>query len=375
MALLDVVKWDNAPGEVIFRFREGEIAIGSQLIVKEGQQAIFFKEGQALDAFGAGRHTLKTGNIPILEKLINLPFGGSSPFPAEVYFINTTEIPNLKWGTKQPFKIMDPEFRLAVPMRAFGSYAIRITDLKQFVIQASGTWQAFDTDSIGSAMRDQIIVPKIQDLISEYLKQEKTTALDATTYLDEISAAAKGKMGEDFASYGIELVRFAIESINVPDEDPNVQRLQKALADKAEMNIMGEDYKTKRTFDTMEKAAENEGMAGGMVGAGMGMGMGQQMGQMMGGMTQNVAGGQQQAQGMTCPHCNAANPAGGKFCSSCGKEMVVQQAACPACNEAIPANSKFCPKCGANLEGSSCKKCNARLAPGAKFCPECGEAQ
>ncbi len=378
MALLDVVQWDNKPGEVIFRFEEGAIAVGSQLIVKEGQEAIFFKNGQALDSFGPGRHTLTTGNIPILEKLVNLPFGGKTPFPAEVYFINKTEIPNMKWGTKQPMQLLDPVYNLPVPIRAFGSYSIRINDVKSFLIMATGTWQAFTTDAIGSAFRDQVITGKVQDLIAEFMIKQELTILKLPAYYDEIGAAGKGKMADDFVSFGVELVRFAVESINIPDDDENVKRLKKALADKAEMNIMGDDYKVKRTFDTMEKAAENDGMAGGMVGAGMGVGMGQQMGSMMGSVMTNGGGAPAAGNGgaqVACPKCNAANPAGAKFCSSCGGPMSVPMVACPACNAQMPGGSKFCPSCGANMQSVNCKNCNARLQPGAKFCPECGTQQ
>ncbi|MCP4134440.1 MAG: SPFH domain-containing protein [bacterium] len=381
MALLDVVEWKNQPGEVISRFAEGDIAIGSQLIVREGQEAIFFKDGQALDTFGPGRHTLKTGNIPILEKLINLPFGGKTPFPAEVYFVNKSEIPNMKWGTKQPIQLLDPIYNIPVPIRAFGSYSMRISDIRGFLIAATGTWQAFTSEAIGTAMRDQILVPKVKDLIAEFMIKQDITILKLAAYYDEIGVAGKAKMLEEFSSFGLELVRFAVESINIPEDDEGVQRLKKALADKAEMNIMGDDYKTKRTFDTMEKAAGNEGMAGGMMGAGMGMGMGNQMGNMMGNAMNNATG-QGQAQGgggqaaqVACPHCQAANVAGAKFCSSCGKEMVVPQKACPSCKANVPADAKFCPECGANTVGANCVKCNVQLQPGAKFCPECGSAQ
>jgi len=375
MALLDVVQWDNKPGEVIFKFEEGAIALGSQLIVKEGQEAIFFKNGQALDSYGPGRHTLSTGNVPLLEKLVNLPFGGKTPFPAEVYFINKTEIPNMKWGTKQPMQLMDPVYNLPVPIRAFGSYSIRINDVKSFLITATGTWQAFTTDAISTGFRDLAILPKVQDLVAEFMIKQEITILKLPAYYDEIGVAGKAKLGDDFTSFGVELVRFAVESINIPDDDENVQRLKKALADKAEMNIMGDDYKVKRTFDTMEKAAGNEGMTGGMVGAGMGVGMGQQMGAMMGTAMGNATGGQQQGQQVACPKCNAMNQAGAKFCAACGAPMQVAQAACPACNAQIPAGVKFCPSCGANLQGSKCKNCNADLKPGAKFCPECGTQQ
>ncbi len=370
MALIDVVEWKNKPGEVIYRFPEGAVSMGGQLIVMEHQEAVLFREGRALDVFGAGRHTLKTGNIPILEKLVNLPFGGKTPFPAEVYYINKSEIPKLQWGTKQPIQLLDPVYNLAVPIRAFGNFSLKIVDTKAFLMMAIGTWQAFDTDAIGSALRDMMILPKLQDLIAEFMLKQNVTILKLAMYYEELGVSGKAKLADDFSSFGVELVRFAIESINVPEEDESVKRLKKALADKAEMGIMGEDYKVKRTFDTMEKAAGNEGMAGGMMGAGMGLGMGNQMAQMMG-QTMGAGGGQQQAQQLPCPSCNAMNPANAKFCGSCGKE-IVRGMKCPKCNAAINGSPKFCPECGASLEAQKCSKCNATLQPGAKFCPECG---
>ncbi len=298
MALIDVVEWKNAKDEVIYRFPEGAVSLGGQLVVRENQEAILFKEGQALDVFGPGRHTLKTGNIPLLEKVVNLPFGGDTPFPAEVYFVNKTEIPNLKWGTKQPIQLLDPIYSIPVPIRAFGSYSMRILETKSFVVMAIGTWQAFDTNSIGSALRDQILLPQLQDLIAEFMIKQNITILKLAAYYDEIGAAGKAKMSEEFTSFGVELVRFAVESVNIPEEDESVQRLKKALADKAEINIMGDqDYKMKRTFDTMETAAGSDGMAGGAMGAGMGFSMGNQMGgmmnQAMGNQQQGGQGGQQ----------------------------------------------------------------------------------
>ncbi|MBN1532571.1 MAG: SPFH domain-containing protein [Spirochaetes bacterium] len=375
MALIDVVDWKNKQGEIIYRFPEGAVSMGGQLIVMEHQEAILFKEGRALDGFGPGRHTLKTGNIPILEKLVNLPFGGKTPFPAEIYFINKTEIPNLKWGTKQPIQLLDPTYNIAIPIRAFGAYSIRIKDTKSFLTMAIGTWQAFTTDAVGTALRDQIILPKLQDLIAEFMLKQNVTILKLAAYYDEIGTSGKAKIADDFTTFGIELVRFAVESINIPEEDESVKRLKKALADKAEINIMGgDDYRMRRTFDTMEKAASSEGGAGNMMGAGMGFAMGGQMGQMMGQQMGSAQGGQQAGGQVACPHCNAMNPANAKFCSSCGKEMVVQKE-CPACKAKMPADAKFCPSCGANMQGGKCSKCGAALAAGAKFCPECGEKQ
>jgi membrane protease subunit (stomatin/prohibitin family) len=282
----------------------------------------------------------------------------------------------MKWGTKQPMQLLDPIYNIPVPIRAFGSYSIKIVDVKAFLLTAIGTWQAFDTESIGSAMRDMIVMPKIQDLMAEFMIKQNITILKLAAYYDEIGQAGKAKCLEEFSSFGLELVRFAVESINIPDDDESVQRLKKALADKAEINIMGEDYKTKRTFDTMEKAAGNEGMGGAAMGAGMGFSMGNQMGGMMQNAMGNVTGGGQQTQGgqMACPHCQAANPQGAKFCSACGKDMSPGKP-CPKCQAQTAPGAKFCPGCGVDLQGAPCVKCGVKLQPGAKFCPDCGAQQ
>ncbi len=300
MALIDVVDWQNKEGEILYRFPEGDVVMGAQLIVREHQIAFFMKEGKLADALGPGRHTLESKNIPILEKLVNLPFGGKSPFPAEIFFLNNTIIPDLKWGTPQPIQIMDPEFNLSIPVRAFGSYSIKLKDPKEFLLMAIGSWQAKTTEDIAKTLRDQIIMTRLQDLISEFMIKQNVSALKLTAYLDEIGEAGKNKIQDEFHEFQLELVKFNVQSINIPEEDETVKRLKKILADKAEMKIMGSDYDKRRTFDTMEKAAGNEGMAGGMMGAGMGFSMGNQMGAMMGNMMNP---------GMQQPGAQAAPPA------------------------------------------------------------------
>jgi membrane protease subunit (stomatin/prohibitin family) len=372
MPLLDVVRWDPIPGEILAPFPEGAIAMGAQLIVRENQEAILFKEGRALDSFRPGRHTLKTGNIPILEKVINLPFGGQTPFPAEVYFVVKTEIPNLKWGTKLPILLQDPLYNLAVPVRAFGSYSLRVKDARAFLLMAIGTWKASTTEDVGAALRDLVILPKLQDFISETLYSQKVTVLKIMTLIEEIGIAGKGKIAEEFASFGLEAVRFVVESINVPEDDDSVRQLRKALADRAEIDILGQDrYRMKRTFDTMEKAASTEGSN--LMGAGLGLGAGAGMGMGMAGMVQNaMAPAFSPGAKLACPHCRAENPPQARFCSACGKEMTTTRH-CPKCNAEAPGNAKFCPECGTTLQEAACPKCNAAIQPGAKFCPECGQ--
>jgi membrane protease subunit (stomatin/prohibitin family) len=373
MAMIDVVQWKAEPGELIYRYPEGGISLGAQLVVAEMQEAILFKDGRALDSYGPGKTTLKTGNIPILDKLINIPFGMNTPFPAEVYFINKTEVPGLKWGTKQPIQLVDPVYNISVPVRAFGSYSIKVKDARSLLLAAIGTWQAYTTDKIGESLRDLSILTKLQDFISETIYNEKISLLKIATQLDDISAAGKTKLMADFESFGLELVRFVVESINLPEQDESFQRLKKALADKAEIDILGtETYKMKRTFDTMEAAANAEG--GNMTGAGMGLGMGAGLGAMMPGMMKDAmsgAAGGQAGGKIQCPHCKAENQSGAKFCASCGKEIITQK--CPKCGAAILPGGKFCGECGTSVAEIKCPKCGGKVELNAKFCGDCGE--
>jgi len=363
MALKNIVQWDNKPGDIIYKFPVGEISLGAQLIVKEHQEAVFFYEGRALDSFGPGKHLLRGGNIPMLEKTANIPAGGKSPFPAEVYYLNKSEVPNLKWGTKHPIQLLDPVYKIAIPLRAFGNYSIRIQDSKSLLMMAIGTWSAYTSETVGAVLRDQIILPKLQDLISETMQKQNISILKIAAFLDEIGISGKIKISEGFTSFGIELVRFAIESINVPEADESVKRLKEALADKAEIGIIGhEDYKMKRIFDTMEKAAESNG-GGGL------LGLGANKGKIIPGIIQNAIS--QDETVVKCPNCNADNNIDAKFCSSCGKEIVLTNV-CPKCNAKVESDVKFCPKCGENLQEKFCPKCKAVVKPGAKFCAECG---
>lgn len=347
MALIDVVEWKNKQGEIMFRFPEGAVSLAAQLIVMENQEAVFFREGRIYNSYGPGRYTLKSLNIPILEKIVNLPFGGKTPFPAEIYYINKTEIPNLKWGTKQPIELLDPIYNIAIPIRAFGNFSIKIQDTKSFLTKAIGTWQAYTSEAVESTLRDQIIIPKLSDFISELMLKKEITILKLAPFYNEIGLCGKEKILDDFSSYGLELVRFAVESINVSSEDESVKRLKKALADKAEIGIMGQnDYKMKRTFDTMEKAAGSEGMSGGMMGAGMGVGMGQQMAGMM-----------------------------GQAMSSATTQVKIDTISCAHCKAKIPQNSKFCPECGTIVSILTCIQCGTQLNIGAKFCQMCGFKQ
>ena len=302
MALIDRVKYDGIQGELMWKFPSEDLSTASQVIVNENQEAVFYKEGKALDVLGPGRHTLSTGNIPILEKLINLPFGGKTPFTAEIYYVNKVAVTDLKWGTKTPLQVQDPKYNLFVPVRSFGTYGIRVAHSQMFINTLVGNLKSFRTEDVENYLRS-VIMTRVGDMIAETILKQNVSIVEIAGYLEEVSSVGKSKIAGDFQKYGLEVTDFFVNSINVPEDDPSVKRLKTALADKAEMDILGDRYAQKRTFDTMEKAASTEG---GTMGAGMGMGMGFGMGSQMGNMvnnamgqgvpTQGTQGGQAQAQ-------------------------------------------------------------------------------
>jgi len=280
--IIDRIKYDGPADELIWKFPYENLTIGAQLIVNESQEAIFYKGGKALDTFGPGTHTISTANIPFLQKLINLPFGGKTPFVAEVWFINKTVKRNLKWGTKTPMKLRDPKWEIVIPVRAYGEFGIQISDARNFMTQIVGTLHTADIQTIQQYFTS-LIITKVTDTISKYIVKQKISVIDIPAYVDELSKACKDRISEEFDKYGILITNFYAESINYPEDDPNVEEINQSLKDKFKRENEGFTYQEQRSFDVMESAAQNEGSAGNLMGAGIGMGMGLGIGGAMGG--------------------------------------------------------------------------------------------
>lgn len=339
MAMIDVVKFDGPAGVLVWKFPSDQLSWGARVIVNQSQEAVFFKGGEALDILGPGTHTLETSNIPLLRNLVNIPFGGKTPFAAEVYFVNKAAQLDGKWGTKSPIPLLDPKFNIPLPVRAFGRFGVRVADSRKLIVGLSGTVTQYTVETLTEHFRG-LVMTKTKDYLAETVAHRKVGFLEITAFLEEISADLKEKLKDDFASFGVELLNFLLESVTVPEDDPSVVRLKKVLSDKAEIDILGSDYKMKRTFDTMEKAAGTEGS---VMGAGMGLGMGAAAGAQFGAVTGAAMG-----------------PAAA--------------AACPACKAPAQPGARFCAGCGAALGPKRCAKCSAESAPGAKFCSSCGSS-
>ncbi|WP_167093013.1 SPFH domain-containing protein [Massilia frigida] len=287
MAIIDRVKWDGGPSQLAWKYPSQELSTMTQLIVNESQVAFVVRDGVYEGPFGAGRHTLSTGNIPLLRKLVGLPFGGQSPFSAEVWFVNLATTLDVRWGTPDPIQLQDPKFGIMVPVRAFGQYAIEVADPKLFLMKLVGTARSMDAATLAEYFR-AMSTTRIKSAIAGAISASGVSVLEISSRLDALSATIGKALAGEVAQYGVALTQFSIESINVPETDSAVQKLKAALARRAEMNIIGFDYQEQRRFDVLQAAARNEGSAGTVLGAGMGVALGSTLGASVGKMAGSI---------------------------------------------------------------------------------------
>jgi membrane protease subunit (stomatin/prohibitin family) len=301
MAIIDVVKYDAGTDTIlVWKYPGEELRLGTQLIVNQSQEAVFVKGGQVADVFGPGTHTLSTGNLPFLNKIVNFPFGGKTPFTAEVWYVNKIVKRDLKWGTKGAIQIIDPLYNFPVSVRSFGQWGLRIADSRSFVSQIVGTLKTTDTARIEEYFAGEI-VQKLSNELARYFVEKNVSVFQVSAKLNELSAFTQAGISPEFERFGIEIVNFNVERISIPAEEQ--QKFQEILAKRMEMEQLssvkvGQGYIAARTFDTLEKAAQNEsGLAGGLLAGGLGLGMGmgagvqvgQQVGQAMSVQSQPVA--------------------------------------------------------------------------------------
>jgi membrane protease subunit (stomatin/prohibitin family) len=295
---MDVIQYQDPTGNtMVSRWPSSgtsAIRFGSQLIVEESQQAVFFRDGKALDTFGPGRHTLQTQNVPILASVFGIPFGGQSPFQAAVFFVSTKTFMDLKWGTKEPVIFRDQDLAM-VRLRAFGKFAVRIANAQVFVNTVVGSRGLYTSDGVEDYFRD-FIVARLNDVLGENL----TSIFDLPKLYDELAMALKSRVADDFGKYGIELVDLFLGAITPPEE------VQKLIDERSGMGAIGDmnaymKFKTARAIG--DAASQPGGGAGGTVGAGLGIGMGAGLGAMLPGMMREAT------QGGSAPAAPAAAPA------------------------------------------------------------------
>ncbi len=338
---IEVIEWlDDSQDTLLYRFPvyNQEIKNGAQLIVRESQTAVFVFEGQAADVFTPGRYTIDGGNTPILSKLGAWKYGFNSPMKSEVYFVNTKQFTDMKWGTANPIMLRDNDFGI-VRLRAFGAYSMRVSDPQTFIKEVAGTNAHFQTEDIDAQLK-RAIVSEFSDALGEM----KIPALDLAAQYKEIGEQIRAKINEDFKDYGLTVTKFYVENISLPPE------VEEAMDKRSSMGALGDAnrYMQFQAADALRDAAQNEGGGAGL-GAGLGAGFA------VGGQMANAFGnvGQQGAQQQQTDTSAAKVP-----CVKCGAEL--------------REGAKFCSECGSSQEKAKCANCQAELAPGAKFCPECG---
>ena len=315
--LIDVIEWkDDSRDTMVYRYdRNGkEIMMGAQLTVRESQVAVMVNEGRIADVFAPGRYELSTQNMPIMTALQSWKFGFNSPFKAEVYFINTRQFLDQKWGTSNPVMMRDAEFGM-IRLRAFGIYSFRVADPVAFLKEVFGTNAYMAVDGVTGQIKRTLVSG-----LSDAIAQSKIPALDLAANYDELSQYALQVLAPRIAPLGLKLESFLIENISLPEE------VEKAMDRRTSMGVVGDlnRYTQFQAAEAMREAANNQGGTAGM-GAGFGAGAMMAQAMQMGGMMNQQPQMQQPVQ--------AAAPQGEtKFCCECGQK--------------IPRNAKFCPECG-----------------------------
>lgn len=369
MAILNVLEWNGPPSVLAWRHPSDSILLGSQLIVKEHQQAVLMKEGRMLGPFLPGRHTLDTKNIPVLKAFIATVTGGHTPFPAQVWFVNRTIDLGVKWGTATAIQIKDPTYNVMIPVLGYGVLGITVHEARKFLQKIVGALESYDRKAVEDHFRG-ILLTSIKSHIARSMVQRRLSILDIAAHMDVLSEDLERLFADEFGEYGLKVIDFRIESITTREDDPAVVRLRDALARKAEFQILGTDFAQSESFEVMKRAADNEGGGvGPFVGAGMGLGVGAVVGAQAAGLGAVV-----QPTARACPSCSTPVSPGARFCPGCGTPAggaSAPRTACRHCSSQVPAGASFCPSCGTPAS-SVCKKCGAEAKGSAAFCANCG---
>ena len=395
MPIADIIKYEGDNSTFIWKHPCEDFNTTTQLIVHESQEAIFFANGQALDLFGAGRHTLETQNIPLLSKIVNIPTDGQTPFHCEVYFINRTEQMAIRWGTDSKVQYIEPTYKFPISIGASGEMSLSVQDSRKLLIKLVGTEDNLDRQRLVSYFR-AVLMSKIKTYMAQTMRQNAINIFEIDEHLEEFSKGIHSKLIEDFLEYGININRFYITTIVKPDGDQQYERFKelhfRQYADIAEAKLKqqtdiiyaqteaqkividsqakatkraqeGYTYQQERGFDVAHDVARNEasGQFTNMgIGLGMMAGIGGGIANMVGGAVNTAFNGISTLPVETddinypsafCENCGEKLTLGAAFCDECGAKVSTPDNLCRNCGYKFERPGRFCPKCGTKREG------------------------
>lgn len=388
MAIAEIIKYEGDNSTFVWKHPKEDFNTSSQLIVHETQEAVFFLNGQALDLFGAGRHTLETQNIPLLRKIANLPTGGETPFHCEVYFINKTEQMAIRWGTDSKVQYMEPTYGFPIAIGASGELSLSVEDSRKLLVKLVGTEAVLGQAKLIQFFR-AFLMTRVKTYIAQVMKEEAINIFEVDARLTEFSENIHKKLIPDFSDYGIALKKFLVTTIVKPDGDEQYEQFKslhfRQYADIADAKLRqqvgvieqqtasqrmviqaqgmaqkrqleGYTYQQERGFDVAEKVAENEAV-GQFTNLGVGLGtmagVGGAVGGLVGGAVGNALAGAgnttQSSANLFCDQCGAELTPGAAFCDNCGAQQLSSNT-CTNCGFKFIKPGKFCPKCGTERE-------------------------
>ncbi len=362
-----VIQWESDdPNTIVWRYpleKKEEIMKNSELVVREGQKAIFIQEGKLADVFGPGSYQLSDiRNIPILTSLYNWKYAWESPYTGDIYFISTKQFIGNKWGTANPVMMRDQDFGM-VRVRGFGTYSFAVGTPTSAMSELFGSMGELTVKNVDEYFR-KIITSTLSNVIAE----SQFPALDLSMHYDELSEMAKAKMATEFEKIGIEIKALFVENISLP---PEVEKMMDKRTSVGVMNGAMQGYAQMESVGAMRDAANNPG---GIAGAGVGLGAGLGIGKLFADNMASTASATNAVSDdkVACPNCGKMIGKNVKFCPECGKPTKTT-IKCAKCGAEVDAKAKFCPECGNAMGKLVCPKCGKELKAGTKFCPECGE--
>ncbi|GAB3346404.1 SPFH domain-containing protein [Modestobacter lapidis] len=380
MKIYDVIK--NESGNLngglgtkkllVWKFTGEDFNDNSQLIVSESEEAVFVRDGVAVAVFTGGRYTLNTNNHPFIGSIRRRLTGGVSPFSAQVYFVSKDHKLGLFWGTDTPIQMRDPVLRLQTSIQARGSYSVQVHDSKKFLVKLVGSnLQLLSEADLGSYFRSAFL-QHVKDAIAQHIKDSGQEILEVCVEKTAIARSITERLTPIADDYGIRLVDFYLESVDIPESDPNRGKLEEAFADKGVMGILGADWGRQQSAGILRDLANNPG-AGGVAATGAGVGLGLAAGNVFGDMSTRMF-----AQPLDPPAPPAATFAGPSRASRYAERPAESATVpCPGCGADNAPTAKFCMECGAQQPAAvrGCTGCGAPVAAAARFCPECGTPQ